>query len=80
MNDQLADPEMVSDSKRYQKTAKTHSELGEIVAKFREYKDLERGINETKAMVANETDLELKTMAEEELAGLEAGSRNANTN
>jgi len=61
----------VSDSKRYQKTAKTHAELDELVEKFREYKDLERGIADTKAMVREESDVELKTMAEEELAGLE---------
>src|SRR5215475_4247190 len=68
---QLADPEVVSDSKRYQKTAKAHAELGELVSKYREYKDLERGISDTKTMVREETDPELKAMAAEELAGLE---------
>jgi peptide chain release factor 1 len=71
LTQQLADPEIVSDSKRYQKTAKAHAELGELVSKFREYKDLERGIAETKAMVREETEPELKSMAEEELASLE---------
>ena len=71
LNQQLADPEIVSDSKRYQKTAKTHAELGELVSKFREYKDLDRGITETQAMLRDETDAGLKAMAEEELAGLE---------
>jgi peptide chain release factor 1 len=71
LTQQLADPEVVSDSKRYQKTAKAHAELGELVEKFREYKDLERGIADTKAMVREESDVELKTMAEEELSGLE---------
>jgi len=72
LTNELANPEVVSDSKRYQKTAKSHAELGELVAKFREYKDLERGINETRVMVREETDAELKAMAEEELAGLES--------
>ena len=71
LNQLLAEPEVVSDSKRYQKTAKAHSDIGEIVSKFREYKDLERGISETGAMVREETDPELKAMAEEELANLE---------
>ena len=71
LTQQLADPEVVSDSKRYQKTAKAHADLGELVEKFREYKDLERGIADTKAMVREESDVELKSMAEEELAGLE---------
>lgn len=69
---ELATPEVVSDSKRYQKTAKLHAELGEIVSKFREYKDLERGIADTRFMVREETDAELKAMADEELRGLEA--------
>jgi peptide chain release factor 1 len=70
LNSTLADPEVVSDSKRYQKTAKAHSELSEIVSKYREYKDLERGVRDTEGMVREETDAELKAMAEEELAGL----------
>jgi peptide chain release factor 1 len=71
LNQLLADPETVSDSKKYQKTAKAQSELGEIVAKYREYKDLERGITETRSMLRDETDADLKSMAEEELASLE---------
>jgi peptide chain release factor 1 len=73
LNQQLALPEVVSDSKRYQKAAKAHSDLSEIVAKFRQYKDLERGIAETRSMLAEvESDLDMKKMAEEELASLEA--------
>jgi peptide chain release factor 1 len=71
LNQLLADPEIVSDSKKYQKTAKAQSELGEIVSKYREYKELERGINDTRDMVREETDADLKKMAEEELASLE---------
>ncbi len=71
LTNELANPEVVSDSKRYQKTAKSHAELGDLVSKFREYKDLERGINETRVMVREESEPELKAMAEEELAGLE---------
>lgn len=72
LNQQLADPETVSDSKKYQKAAKAHSDLGEIVSKFREYTDLERGIKETQAMVREESDPDLKSMASEELATLES--------
>src|SRR5215468_11174173 len=76
---ELANPEVVLDSKRYQKTAKTHAELGELVSKYREYKDLERGISETRTMVRDETDPELKLMAEEELARLEDRLSNCET-
>src|SRR5215467_396435 len=67
----LASPEIMNDSARYQKTAKAHSEISEIVEKYREYKDLKRGIAESKAMLADETDAEMRAYAEEELAKLE---------
>src|ERR1700736_2706844 len=67
----LSSPEVIGDSSRYQKTAKAHSEVAEIVEKYREYKDLTRGIEESKAMVAEETDAELRTYAQEELTRLD---------
>jgi peptide chain release factor 1 len=67
----LASPEVINDSAKYQKTAKAHSELSEIVEKYREYKDLQRGIEESKAMIAEESDAELKQYAQEELIRLE---------
>src|SRR6516225_10059737 len=67
----LASPEVISDSSKYQKTAKAHSELSEIVDKYREYKDLQRGIQESKAMIAEESDAELRAYAQEELNRLE---------
>src|SRR3954464_882246 len=66
----LSSPEVIGDSSRYQKTAKAHSEVAEIVEKYREYKDLSRGIEESKAMVAEESDAELRAYAQEELARL----------
>jgi peptide chain release factor 1 len=71
LNQLLASPELASGSKRYQETAKAQSELGEIVSKFREYKEIERALNGTRSMVREETDPELKAMAEEELLSLE---------
>src|SRR3954453_9048658 len=68
----LSSPEIVSDSSRYQKTAKAHAELSGIVEKYREYKDLKRGIAESKTMIAEESDGEMRTMAQEELTSLEA--------
>jgi peptide chain release factor 1 len=67
----LASPEVIGDSSRYQKTAKAHSELSEIVDKYREYKDLQRGIEESKTMIEEESDAELKAYAQEELTRLE---------
>src|SRR5262249_39219133 len=67
----LASPETMNDSSKYQKTAKAHAELAPVVEKYREYKDITRGIGESKAMIAGETDADLLAYAEEELAKLE---------
>lgn len=69
---QLASPEIINDSAKYQKTAKAHSDLTPVVEKYREYKDLKRGIADSRAMIASETDADLRAYAEEELATLES--------
>src|SRR5580658_4906984 len=67
----LASPDIVNDSARYQKTAKAHSEIAPVVEKYREYKDLTRGIAESKGMLADEKDPEMRAYAQEELNKLE---------
>ena len=47
----LASPDIVNDSSKYQKTAKAHAEIAPIVEKYREYKDLTKGIADSKAML-----------------------------
>src|SRR5579875_1567039 len=71
LNQALASPEVVSDSSRYQKAAKAHSELQPVVEKYREYKDLTRGIEESKALAQDESDPEMLAYAHEELGKLE---------
>jgi peptide chain release factor 1 len=68
----LASPETISDSSKYQKTAKAHSEITPVVEKYREYKDLKRGIAESKAVLAEEKDPEMRAYAQEELDKLES--------
>jgi len=72
MTSELSSPEVLADSARYQKLAKTHSELGEIVAKFREWKEIEKGLDGAKQLLAESTDPEMKQMAHDELRELEA--------
>jgi peptide chain release factor 1 len=67
----LASPAVISDSSKYQKTAKAHSELTDVVEKYREYKDLNRGIAESKTMLAEESDADMRAYAQEELTKLE---------
>jgi len=70
LNAQMADPEVISDSDRYRKTAKAHSELADIVARYRGWKLLNGHAAEAREM-AVDTDPELRHMAAEELARLE---------
>src|SRR5262252_6082689 len=67
----LASPEIINDSAKYQKTAKAHSEITPIVEKYREYKDLTKGIAESKAVLADEKDPDMRAYAQEELDRLQ---------
>jgi len=71
LNAFLADPTVVADHSAYQKHAKAHRELGEIVEKFREYKNVLQAIEETKALAASENDPDMCKLADEELVSLE---------
>jgi len=71
LNLEIAQPEVIQDTARYQKLAKRHSELGEIVDGYQRFLAVERGISETRELL-EESDPEMKALAEEELADLEA--------
>ena len=66
----MADPAIINDSDTYRKTAKSQSELEEVVARYREYKQVSRNLEEGRSML-NETDPELRQMAIDEVARLE---------
>src|SRR4030088_1160503 len=68
----LASPEIVTDSAKYQKTAKAHSEIAPVVEKYREYKDLTRGIVESRVVLAEEKDPDMRAYAQEELDKLQS--------
>jgi peptide chain release factor 1 len=67
----LASPDIMDDSAKYQKTAKAHSDIAPIVEKYREYKDLTHGIADSKAMLVDEKDPEMRAYTQEELNKLE---------
>ncbi len=67
---QMADPAVIADSENYRKTAKARSELEEVVAKYREWKKSDADLRDARPML-EETDPELRIMAEEEVARLE---------
>jgi len=71
LEEQLSDPNVVSDMKRFTKISKEYKGLKEIVDVYLEYKDILGNINTSKEML-NEDDPEMKEMAKLELADLEA--------
>jgi peptide chain release factor 1 len=72
LNDQLSSPEIISDQSKYQRAAKAHSDIAPMVEKYREYRDLTKGIADSRQMAEEESDPELKQMAHDELLSLEA--------
>jgi len=68
---QLSSPEIMNDSSKYQKAAKAHSEIAPAVEKYREYKDIKRGIAESRAVLVDEKDPDMRAYAQEELNKLE---------
>lgn len=75
LNVLLADPEIIADPAAYQKHAKTYRDLHDVVEKFREYKNILSGIEDTKALTATETDPDMKKLADEELLSLQEQER-----
>src|SRR5260370_10264560 len=66
MTAELSSPEILNDSANYQKLARRHSELSEMVEKYREWKQLDKGLTEAKQMVLEAEDPEMKQLAEDE--------------
>ncbi len=69
---QISSPEVLADSARFQKLAKTHAEMGEVVAKYREWKQVDQQLRGAKQMAMESEELELRQMAhdeEKQLAG-----------
>jgi peptide chain release factor 1 len=67
---QMADHAVINDPAQYRKVAKSHSELTEVVSKYREWKTADRNLAEARQML-QESDPDLRAMAEEEVLRLE---------
>src|SRR6266852_659247 len=67
---QLADPAIISDGDQYRKAAKAHSELADVVAKYREWKEASSQLEQARLMVSD-ADAEMRQMAQEEIVRIE---------
>ncbi|RIJ49933.1 peptide chain release factor 1 [Maribellus luteus] len=68
---QITDPAVMADMKRYVKLNQEYKNLQKLVGKFQEYKNLVDNIETGKEMLAEETDEEMRAMAREEIEASE---------
>lgn len=71
LSEKIADPEIINDQKVWQKLIKEHADLEPIIMKFREYKEVMNSIAESKAILQEESDEELRELAKMELSEME---------
>ena len=66
IEESLSSPEVVSDMEVYTKYMKEYKNLTPVVEKYREYKALETDISDADEILSEETDPELRALAEEQ--------------
>ncbi|PIE67450.1 MAG: peptide chain release factor 1 [Deltaproteobacteria bacterium] len=66
----LSDPQVVQDREAYQKYIREHADISPVVTVFREYKQVNRELDDSLDLL-NDDDPEMKQMAAEEVARLE---------
>ena len=71
LGEQLNDPEIIGDMKRFVKINKDYKDLEPIVIAFKEYKNLLANIEEAREILKNEKDNDMREMAQDELEASE---------
>ncbi|MBC6297469.1 peptide chain release factor 1 [Listeria sp. FSL L7-1517] len=71
LNELLSDPDVVSDPKRLRDLSKEQSGITATVETYREYKSVTEQIEETKELLSEKLDDEMREMAKEEFAELQ---------
>ena len=71
LEQELAEPDIFNDQDRYKKVSKAHADLGEVVAVFREHKQLSGDLEDNREMLAD-PDPEIQEMAKMEIDEIEA--------
>ncbi|MEJ6776615.1 MAG: peptide chain release factor 1 [Crocinitomicaceae bacterium] len=67
----IVDPDIIADMKRYIKLNKEYKELEELVIIYKKYKNLIENLANSKALLKEETDPEMREMAKMEIDDLE---------
>ncbi len=67
----LARPNVLADPPQYQKLARAHAQIREVVEKYRDWKTTEKEIAEARALIEESSEAAMKELAHEELVQLE---------
>jgi peptide chain release factor 1 len=67
VSDLIIQPDIISDQKRYVRLSKEYKDLGDVVAKIKEYESLLNNIEEAKEILADGSDAEMNEMAKMEI-------------
>ncbi|HPT68822.1 MAG TPA: peptide chain release factor 1 [Syntrophomonas sp.] len=71
LTDNLSNPEVIADQSRFQKYAKAHAELTDVVISYQEYKKACQELEESQLMLKEENDPEFKEMLMAEIQALQ---------
>jgi peptide chain release factor 1 len=66
--EELNDPDVVNDQKRFRSLMKEQNDLAPIVEKYNEYKEAKQNIEESLEILEEETDEDMRELAKEELS------------
>lgn len=67
LEDQLSDPSVMADQNKWRAISKEHSELGEIVTAYREFKDADQACKDALEILSDKDQADLHDLAKEEL-------------
>ncbi len=68
LQNELSDPNVVNDQARFRKLMKEQNDLADIVAEYKRYKQTKQDIEDSLAMLEEESDEDMREMAKEELS------------
>ncbi|MBI5237708.1 MAG: PCRF domain-containing protein, partial [Deltaproteobacteria bacterium] len=70
LEQRLTDPEVIRDQELYQKSRKEHADLAPLIQTFRRYRQVQKEMADSQALLKEEADEELKALAREEIETL----------
>ncbi len=66
----IGDPEIMADLDRWQQYVKAHADLADVVAIYRDFKKVNKELQEAKTLLVEEPDIELREMVQTEMDDL----------